>query len=264
MDLLVSTLVPYLPDGTPDAEALAREIHRLGAVGVDGLLPAMGEIRTLSAADQILVGQVSMEAAAGMRCLPCAWSGDPRRLLDILGALVELGVESVVVPPPPGERLSVEALRRWYSAAVDAVGLPLIATAPRSHLNVLTLELLTELYVEGALAGLVDESGDPERLARLCQILPHAVMAAGDPLIAEAGKLPALDGFVTELGALYPRMARQALDDGQMPEAWREALRLSRHGGGLAVLKSALGLGCRAPFELPEPRALRAMPPLEG
>ncbi|MCB9745481.1 MAG: dihydrodipicolinate synthase family protein [Alphaproteobacteria bacterium] len=264
MDLLVSNLIPFLPDGAPDAQTLAREILRLAAAGVDGFVPALGEVRTLSPADQLLVAQVSVESAGGLRCLPCAWSGDPRALHGLLTEIAELGVESIVVPPPPGERLSVEALRRWYSAAAEAVGLPLFATHHARASSPLSLELLTELYVEGCLAGLIDRSRDPARLERVAEALPRAVLATGDETITEAGQTWGLDGFVTELGALYPRLARGLLEGSEDAEPWRQALRSARHGGGLAVLKARLGLGCRSPVELPDPRAVAALPPPEA
>ncbi|MCB9761574.1 MAG: dihydrodipicolinate synthase family protein [Alphaproteobacteria bacterium] len=262
MDLLVSNPVPFDRQRRVDAGALRAHVTWLAEQGVAGFLPGADEFLYLYPEEKRLVHQVVLESASDAYVLPCVWDPDPEVATVLARHAEDHGAAGVVLPPPLGVPLPPSALRAWYSNLADAVTIPVYAAHDPAWANALQVDALTELFLEGQLAGLADRSCDLQRLRRMTDAHTADVIACGDELAGEVATLPALAGFVSVMANLWPVEARAVMDQDAPAGPWLQRMGDVRRAGGLLAVKTALGMRARAPLHDPEQKPLKGLPPV--
>ncbi|MEO0604090.1 MAG: hypothetical protein AAF211_21815, partial [Myxococcota bacterium] len=143
--------------------------------------------------------------------------------------------------------------------------LPIWAVHSRAFGTQLRPAGFAELREDGVLAGVLDDSRDRFRVARLAQLAPGGVMAGGDDLLPDLLEVPGLHAFVSILANLWPAFVLQLVRDrdAAMGQAWVERAQRVRAAGGLGAVKSLLSMGCRGPVLAAPDDALRGLPAAE-
>ncbi|MCB9694111.1 MAG: dihydrodipicolinate synthase family protein [Alphaproteobacteria bacterium] len=259
---------PFDPRGKLDLGALRAHVLWLMAKGVDGFVPTAitGEFLYLSDREREAVHRTVLDAARGMPVYPFTWDPNPATTRYLTDAAAEQGASGAVVPPPLLYRLDDDAIAAWYRLVRENSGLPVLAYHDPGRLcSGVHHETYVALRKEGVLAGIVDGSGDPWRLQRLCDVDPGAVFGGSDRLLVDAPQIRFLGGFVSVIANLWPdfciRILRNRED--QLRAALLDRVATVEAAGGVRAMKATLGMGCRAPLIRPDESGLDRIPARE-
>ena len=128
--VLPALITPFSDDGsTIDTSALTALIDRLIGAGVTGLVPggSTGEFTTLSHAERRELVDTTVEAAGG-RVPVVAGTGalSTRETVELSVHAERAGAAAVMVVPPFYEALAWRELLAHYTAAADAIEIPIM------------------------------------------------------------------------------------------------------------------------------------------
>jgi 4-hydroxy-tetrahydrodipicolinate synthase len=160
-------VTPMLPSGAPDLESASSLIDHLIGQGATGLLilGSCGENGALSRDERLEVAQRAITHAAGrihiMIGVPALGT---REAVADARVYTEMGADSLLLPPAFVFPHSATELGGHFRAVAEAAsGVPILAYNIPSRVNVvLEPDLLKELALEGAVAGVKDSSGNIE------------------------------------------------------------------------------------------------------
>lgn len=268
MLFLAALPTPFDARGKVDLGSLRAHVLWLMAKGIDGFVPSAvtGEFLYLTDREREAVHRTVLDAARGMPVYPFTWDANPSTTRYLTDAARDQGASGVVVPPPLLYALGDDAVAAWYRLVRDNSGLPVLAYDDRRRLQSgISHDLYVQLRQEGVLSGMVDASGDPWRLQRLCEADPGAVFAAADRLLADAPQIRFLGGFVSEIANVWPSFASRILRDQeeQLRAALLDRVASVQEAGEVRAIKALLGQGFRPPVIRPDPAALERIPSRE-
>lgn len=179
----------WLPIVTPfqgehvDHAALARLARHAREQGVTGLVvgATTGEGALLRAGEQEALYATLREAVPGMPLVLGVSSPATAAAAAQARALAALRPEGLLATPPLYVRPSQEGVRRHFEAVVEAADVPvLVYNIPyRTGVNV-ELETLQLLARDARVAGIKECGGSNERMLRLLQETPLAVLSGDD------------------------------------------------------------------------------------
>lgn len=275
VQLWCATLTPFVagsavPPAEPvavDLDAVRRHARYLLDRGVSGLAPTgtTGEFLYLRPQERAEIHRVTLEAADGAPVMPCVFDPDPLVMIDLARRAQDRGAFGVFTPPPIYQPVHADDIVAWYQRLVNAVGIPVYAYHhPRTH-NPIDFPLLERLLDVGVF-GMKDSSGDARRVRLLSQVFPNRIIAGGDALLGQGRLLGPIQGQLSGLANLRPRLCRALVDGGgtlaerQAQAAERDTVRQAVSAAGkLSAMKHALGMGCRAPMTWVDRDALHAV-----
>ncbi|WP_314175841.1 dihydrodipicolinate synthase family protein [Streptomyces winkii] len=271
-------VTPLTPDRTLDVPSFERLIRRLLAAGVDGLfvLGSTGEAafctdelrqRVISEAVRVTAGRVPVLAGV--------IDTQTGRMLKHVEAAREAGANAVVATAPFYADTHSPQVRRHFEILGERAGLPVYAyDIPSCVHTELDPDMLVELGLSGALAGVKDSSGDDVAFRRLA-LRNRAeggplTLFTGHEVVVDGAYLAGADGVVPGLGNVdpdgYVRMhaafragdwaaVRSEQDRlAALMEITRVAAPAAGWGAGVGAFKTALMLqGVIAHNQLPEP-----------
>lgn len=265
MLFLAALPTPFDSRGKIDLGGLRAHVLWLMAKGVEGFVPTSvtGEFLYLTDREREAVHRTVLDAARGMPVYPFTWDANPSTTRYLTDAARDQGASGVVVPPPLLYGLDDAGIADWYRLVRENSGLPVLAYHDPTRLRTgISHELHVALRQEGVLSGVVDASGDPWRLQRLCEADPGAVFAAADRLLADAPQIRFLGGFVSEIANLWPGFASRILKDReeQLRAALLDRIASVEEAGGVRAIKAELGHGFRPPLNRPPEAVLERIP----
>lgn len=249
--LIAATLTPFNHLGKLDLDLLRQHIVWLRECGIQGFAPTgtTGEFLYLSWEERRAVHQAVIEAARGVRVIPCVWDPQPQQAIALAQHAADNGADAVFLPPPLFHVVEESVILRWYEALVKEVSIPVWAYHhPRTH-NPISASLFAQL-LELGVQGLKDSSGVPARVHSLCQAHPGQVWVGGESMLPRLEVMSGAAGHISRLANLYPRLALRVLKEG-IGSAANRYLSLDKQlakRGGLPAVKTALGMGCRLPI----------------
>ncbi len=192
-----------------DHEALAAQVERLIAAGIDGIVACgtMGEATSLSAAERAEVLRTVVAAAAG-RVPVCAGISAPSAAQAIVHArdAVAASADSLMVLPPYLYRADRRELLEFFGAVASSTDLPLmIYNNPEASGIDMRPDLLAELVdTLPTVTALKETSGDARRIADLLHRCGNAdVLVGGDDWALE-GSLMGAEGWVSGVAVVLP------------------------------------------------------------
>lgn len=272
-------VTPRTAAGALDTDSLARVVDHLIDGGVDGLfvLGSSGEVPYMTNAERAIVTSTVIDATRGrVPVLAGASEQTTARVVDEAKALIDAGVDALVVTTPFYALSDQHEIARHFTTIKERTALPLFAydVPVRTHVK-LSTSLLTRLARNGAIDGVKDSSGDDVSFRQLLLATAdidgfrvftgHEVVVDGALLGGAHGAVPGL-GNVDPAG--YARMfaASQAGDWAQV-RAEQDRLarvfdivytpdssRVSGGAAGLGAFKTALQvLGVIASNRMSEP-----------
>lgn len=268
MLFLVTTPTPFDARGKVDLGRLRAHILWLIAKGAEGFVPtgSIGEFLYLSDREREAIHRTVLDAARGLPVYPFTWDPNPSTTRYLTEAAASEGASGVIVPPPLYYALDDDAIASWYARVRENSQLPVLGYHNPAHLqSKVSLPLYVRLRGEGVLGGMLDVSGDPWRLQRLCEADPGSIFAGGDRLTADAPQVRFLGGFVSALANLWPAFCVRLLKqrEEQLRSALLERATAIEEAGGLRAIKAELGMGFRAPLLAPPFEKLERIPPRE-
>ncbi len=267
MLFLVATLTPFDARGRVDLPRLRAHVLWLAALGVDGFVPtgSAGELPYLTDREREAVHRTILDACPGKTIYPCTWDPSPQTTKYLTDAAREQGATGVLLPPPLYYRLPDDAIDAWYRSVHETSRLPILAWHdPELIPSTLSPERYLKLRAEGVLAGIKDGSGDAFKVQRLSRQDPGAVFAGGDRMLSGTRRIQQLAGVISSLANAWPDLVLRLLrGEDQLDEAVVERVNRVRAAGGLRALKTALGMGCRAPLPAPSAELMAALPATE-
>jgi 4-hydroxy-tetrahydrodipicolinate synthase len=271
-------VTPLTEDREFDADSFRRLVGRLLAAGVDGLfvLGSTGEAAFCTDESRVRVIREAVALAAGrVPVLAGVIDTQTGRVLRHIEAAQEAGADAVVATAPfyavthePQIRRHFEILGERADVPVYAYDIPLCVHAK------LDADMLVELGLCGALAGVKDSSGDDVGFRRLALrnrsegspltlFTGHEVVVDGAYLSGADGVVPGLanvdpEGYV-RMHAAFRRGDWAAVRSEQdrlagLMEITRAATSVTGWGKGVGGFKTALKLqGILASDQVPEP-----------
>lgn len=268
MLFFVATLTPFDSRGRVDLGRLRAHVLWLAAQGVDGFIPtgSTGEFLYLSDREREAVHRTVLESAGVLPVYPCTWDPSPSTTVYLSEAAREQGASGILLPPPLYYSVDDRVVERWYREVHEAAKLPILAYHNPHYLRTqVSPDLYQRLRADEVLGGMKDSSADLFRLRRMADLDPGSVFAGGDAILAKARQLPALAGFISGLGNVWPSLCVRIYKQGelQLESALIDRANRVRKAGGLRALKSLLRMGCRMPMPEPPDEALEGLPPPE-
>jgi len=264
--IFTSLVTPFDGRGEVDFRRLRAHVLWQRAQGIDGFVVTMGagEFLVLDAEERARIHATVLDAAPGQPVYLGVWAPRERERDALIAQGRALGALGAVLAPPLLVEASDEAVERMYRAVVDPE-LPLWAVHSRSFGTQLLPSRFAALREEGVLAGLLDDTRDRFRVARLAEIAPDGVLAGGDAALPELLAVPGVHAFVSILTNLWPSFGLQLLRDRDdaIGQAWIDRADRVRRAGGLGAVKTMLGMGCRGPVYGVDEGALQGLPPSE-
>jgi dihydrodipicolinate synthase/N-acetylneuraminate lyase len=192
-----------------DREALAAQVERLIAAGIDGVVACgtMGEATSLSAGERAEVLRTVVGAAAG-RVPVCAGISAPSAAQAIVHArdAVAASADSLMALPPYLYRADRRELREFFGAIASATALPLMVyNNPEATGIDMQPDLLAELVdTLPTITAIKETSGDARRIADLLHRCGDAdVLVGGDDWALE-GCLMGAEGWVSGVAVVLP------------------------------------------------------------
>ena len=252
-------VTPRTTSGDIDTDSLRRVVEHLVTGGVDGIfiLGSSGEVPYLTAAERAHVTTTAVEAVAGrVPVLAGASEQTPARVVEEGRALVEAGVDALVVTTPFYAISDQHEIAAHFRAVHEALELPVFAydVPVRTH-HKPSVAVLATLAREGVIAGVKDSSGDDVSFRRLLLAtsdIPGFRAFTGHEVVVDGALLGGAHGAVPGLGNVDPAgYARlyAAAQAGDWDAARREQDRLARLfdivfvPDGSRVSPGAAGLG---------------------
>jgi 4-hydroxy-tetrahydrodipicolinate synthase len=221
--VLPAIITPFTDDGNAiDTLGLARNVDRLVAAGVGGLVPggSTGEFTTLTGAERRQLVETTIDAAAG-RVPVIAGTGalSTRETLELSVHAEQAGAAAVMVVPPFYDALSWRELLAHYSAIADAIDIPIMYyNLPRASGQRLTAAQLRELPI----ACLKDTGGDVVAATELIQT-DGPILLNGWDTLTFAALAAGVEAVVWGLASVLPNecveLHRLLIDDIDLPAA---------------------------------------------
>ncbi|NUU01579.1 4-hydroxy-tetrahydrodipicolinate synthase [Herbaspirillum robiniae] len=178
----VPIITPLL-DGAIDHAALARLARHLAAQGIAGLVvgATTGEGALLQVGEQEALVATLRAAVPAMPLVLGISVASTAAATTRARELAALRPAGLLVTPPLYVRPSQEGVRRHFEAVAEAADLPLLVyNIPyRTGVNV-ELETLQQLARDRRVAGIKECGGNNERMLRLVQETPLAVLSGDD------------------------------------------------------------------------------------
>ena len=265
MPFVVALLTPFDPRGRVDLARLRAHTLWLQTQGADGFASTgwSGEFLYLSDREREAIHRTVLESAMGKPVFPCTWDPSLSTATFLTEAALQQGAKGVLMPPPLLYDLDDDAIMRWYESLAKA-GPVLAYHHPRAGTPV-TLGLAARLLEAGLVQGIVDQSGDPWRVARLVQAHPGRVWSASDAVLSRARTMPDIAGHISEVANIWPSFARRVWDgEDHLDATLLERVVGLESAGGLRAMKSLAGFGCRPPLVAPPDDHLMDLAPAES
>lgn len=271
-------VTPLTEDREFDVPSFERLITRLLAAGVDGLfvLGSTGEAAFCTDELRARVVREAVRVANGrVPVLAGVIDTQTGRVLRQLEAAREAGADAVVATAPFYAVTHTPQIRRHFEILGERAGVPVYAyDIPLCVHTKLDPDMLVELGLSGAIAGVKDSSGDDVGFRRLA-LRNRAegkplTLFTGHEVVVDGAYLAGADGVVPGLANVdpegYVRM-HAAFRDGDwkavrgeqdrlaaLMEITRAATSVTGWGAGVGAFKTALmAQGVIAHNQLPEP-----------
>jgi 4-hydroxy-tetrahydrodipicolinate synthase len=271
-------VTPLTEDRTLDVPSFERLIARLLAAGVDGLfvLGSTGEAAFCTDELRSRVVREAVRITAGrVPVLAGVIDTQTGRVLRQLEAAQEAGADAVVATAPFYAVTHGPQIRRHFEILGERSDVPVYAyDIPLCVHTKLDADMLVELGLSGAIAGVKDSSGDDVAFRRLA-LRNRAeggplTLFTGHEVVVDGAYLAGADGVVPGLANVdpegYVRM-HAAFRDGDwkavraeqdrlaaLMEITRVAASVTGWGTGVGAFKTALmAMGVIAHDQLPEP-----------
>jgi 4-hydroxy-tetrahydrodipicolinate synthase len=267
--MTVATLTPFDAAGRVDVGAARAHAAWLVEQGIPVLAPAgtTGEALYLELAEKQQLIRATVEGAAGRAAvLAGIWALRPEEVQSLHGAAADAGADGVFLTTPIYYPATDDSIVEFYEFAHAGGPLPVYAyNIPQYAANEVTLDALERLTTGGAIAGVKDSTGKPERLEALIRQFRGrlTVFAASDGAVLKSRQMGA-DGFISALANIFPRTllkiwergARSGDAEAAAGQAAVDRVRAAVKGyGGIAALKHLLARrgfsshGTRLPFQ---------------
>lgn len=265
MLFFVATVTPFDARGRVDLGRLRAHVLWLAAQGVDGFIPTgtTGEFLYLSDREREAVHRTVLDSAGSLAVYPCTWDPSPATTIYLSEAARDAGASGILLPPPVFYDVDEGVIGRWYREVAEKARIPVLAYHnPHYIKSQISPQLYDRLRKDDVLGGMKDSSTDLFRLRRLAATDPGSVFAGGDRILGQARSIPALAGFISAIGNVWPRMCLRIYknNEAQLEEALIDRVNRVRRGGGLRALKMSLGMGCRMPLPEPTPDQMDGFP----
>src|SRR5215212_8444530 len=225
--VLPALITPFTDDGDAiDTHALTSIVHRLVAAGVGGLVPggSTGEFTTLTNAERRQLVEVTVGAAAD-RVPVVAGTGAlaTRETVELSRHAERAGAAAVMIVPPFYDGLSWRELLAHYTAAADAIELPIMYYNLPSASGVrLTAAQLRELGARAGVTCLKDTGGDAVAATELIQTDGPTLLNGWDTLTfaaLAAGVRAVVWGVASIVPEQCVELHRLLIDDIDLPAA---------------------------------------------
>ncbi len=216
----VALVTPFKDDGSIDDDSLRRHIDFQIEGGVEVLVPCgtTGESATMSAAEQLRVIELTVEAAAGR--VPVMAGAGGNRTDEVVGrarAAQDAGADAILSVSPYYNKPSQAGLVAHFEAIAAAVDLPIfVYNVPgRTASNVLPETLLKLAALEN-IVGVKEASGNLEQVMEIMSKRPKDFLVlSGDDALTLPLIVLGADGVVSVIANEMPRpmseMVRAAL-----------------------------------------------------
>ena len=186
--ILAAVTTPFAEDGSQvDEAALRRQVERLIASGIHGLVPTgtTGEFTSLSPTEYRRVIEVYVESAAGrVPVVAGVGSLTTEGAIDLSQHAERVGADAVMLVPPFYDPLSFDALKAFLSDVASTITIPIVYyNVPGATGLKLTTAEIAELGDIPGVDYLKDTSGDAVALAEL--------------LVARGDRIKAFNGWDT-------------------------------------------------------------------
>lgn len=264
--LFTSLLTPFDAVGEVDYRRLRAHVLWQMAQGIDGFVVTLGagEFLSLDAEERAHIHRTVLDAAPDRPVFLGVWAPRGVEQAALISQGQTLGAAAAVLAPPLLVSAPDEAVAATYRA-VDAAALPLWAVHSRAFGTSMRPATFAALRREGVIAGLLDDSGDRFRMARLTAEAPGGVLVGGDATLPELVDLQGTRAFVSILSNLWPAFGLGLVRDRDptVGRAWVERAEQVRAAGGLGAVKAMLGMGCRSPVLGPPGERLNGLPAAE-
>jgi dihydrodipicolinate synthase/N-acetylneuraminate lyase len=186
--ILAAVTTPFTPDGQAvDEDALRRQVERLLAAGIHGLVPTgtTGEFMTLTAKEHRRVIEVYVEAVAGrVPVVAGVGSLSTKGAIELAQHAQKAGADAVMIVPPFYDPLDFTTLKLFLAAVAESITLPIVYyNVPGATGIRLSADQIAEL-------------GDIERVDYLKDTSGDAVVLA-DLLASRGDRIKAFNGWDT-------------------------------------------------------------------
>jgi 4-hydroxy-tetrahydrodipicolinate synthase len=218
---------PLKPDGTLDADGLARIVDYQITRGASGLVPVggTGEANSFSLALRRRIVEITVVAAAG-RVPVLAGVLDPGLggALESGHAYREVGADGLMVIPPYYARPDQEGTLRYFRALAPELRLPIVFYDNPYRTNMVTQPAtLAQMEREGLIVGMKASSTDLYHFAQTAGLVSDrfCLLSGQDTLFVEQVMLGARGGVLTSASLLpgYWARVQKLAEDGQVKEA---------------------------------------------
>lgn len=189
--VFTALVTPFKADGSIDAAAFRKLVHRQIEGGVAGIVPCgtTGEAVTLSPEEQAHLVRLSVEGAklGGRRVTVIAGCGsnDTKKAIELGRQARAAGADALLVVTPYYNKPSPAGLLAHYRAIADAVDAPIVIynVPGRTGLNMLP-ETILELAEDPRFVGVKEASGSLDQACEILRKRPErfAVLSGEDSL----------------------------------------------------------------------------------
>ncbi|MDX6232138.1 MAG: hypothetical protein QOH68_1113 [Nocardioidaceae bacterium] len=186
--ILAAVTTPFTADGSAlDEDALRRNVDRLVAAGIHGLVPtgSTGEFTSLSPQEYRRAIELYVESAAGrIPVVAGVGSLTTGGAIELAQHAENVGADAIMLLPPFYDALSFDALKAFMSAVAGSITIPIVYyNIPSNTGALLSGEQIAQLGDIEGVDYLKDTSGDAVTLAEL--------------LAAHGGRIKAFNGWDT-------------------------------------------------------------------
>ncbi|MFB6135046.1 MAG: 4-hydroxy-tetrahydrodipicolinate synthase [Halanaeroarchaeum sp.] len=163
---------PFNDDGSIDHEQLARDVHRLEAAGVDGLVPvgSTGESATLTHDEHIDVVETVVEARESIPVIAGSGSNSTHEAVSLSRRSAEAGADGLLLISPYYNKPEPEGMEAHYRHVADEVDVPqIIYNVPSRTGRNIAVETAVNLASHENVVGYKAASGDMGRISEVVE-----------------------------------------------------------------------------------------------
>lgn len=242
-------LTPFTPGGEVDRDEYCRQVERLCASEITGLVAcgSTGEFTSLTPDENIELMRLTARAARGRKPLVGgATAADTATSLRYLAAMAGLGYQGALAAPPYYFPLDDGQVEAYYRALSDAeTGVPVVAYHIPQFTSPISLPVFEKLLHMPGVAGLKNSSGSASQF--MAQLYLRGRARPGFALLSGSDEclLPYLaagaDGSFTAGAGIFPALV------------WELYREMAKGGGPAAVryqmrIVQLVQIAARAPF----------------
>jgi dihydrodipicolinate synthase/N-acetylneuraminate lyase len=216
--ILAAVTTPFTDDGSQvDEAALRRQVERLVAAGIHGLVPTgtTGEFTSLTPAEYRRVIEVYVETAAGrVPVVAGVGSLTTSGAIELAQHAERVGADAVMIVPPFYDPLSFDALTAFLTDVAGAISIPIVYyNVPGATGLKLTAAEIAELGDIPGVDYLKDTSGDAVALAELLAVRGDRIKAFnGWDTLTFFGIASGAEASVWGVAGIVPDLAVQLWD----------------------------------------------------